>query len=113
SLPPSADSMAAHSGARSADPITAVLYDFDGTLADTTELLLQSYRHTMGIFLAEVPPDEEWTKGFGTTLEAQMDRFAESPAQASAMIDVYRRFQREHHDALIRRFPETTTVLGE
>lgn len=40
--------------------IRAVLWDFDGTLADSTELIMRSYRHTMELHLGETPPDEEW-----------------------------------------------------
>jgi phosphoglycolate phosphatase-like HAD superfamily hydrolase len=57
-------------------PIRAVLYDFDGTLADSTELTMRCYRHTMRTHLGEVLPDEVWLSGFGTTLEAQIARFA-------------------------------------
>ena len=56
--------------------IRAVLYDFDGTLADSTELIMRCYRHTMAAHLGECPPDEAWLAGFGTPLETQIARFA-------------------------------------
>ena len=40
--------------------VRAVLFDFDGTLADTTELFLRTYRHTLARHLGTAPPDEEW-----------------------------------------------------
>ncbi len=52
--------------------IRAVLYDFDGTLADSTELIMRCYRHTMTLHLGTCPPDEEWLSGFGTPLEPQI-----------------------------------------
>jgi phosphoglycolate phosphatase-like HAD superfamily hydrolase len=63
-------------------PIRAVLYDFDGALADSTELIMRSYRHTMRLHLGEAPPDEVWLEGFGTPLETQIHRFARWPSVA-------------------------------
>jgi pyrophosphatase PpaX len=94
-------------------PIRAVLYDFDGTLADSTELIMRCYRHTMGVHLDVVPPDEEWLSGFGTTLEAQINRFARSPEEAEAMLETYRAYQFEHYDALLRPFPGAVETVAE
>jgi len=94
-------------------PIRAVLYDFDGTLADSTELIMRCYRHTMGAHLDAVPPDEEWLSGFGTTLEAQINRFARSPDEAIAMLETYRAYQFEHYDALLRPFPGAAETVAE
>lgn len=96
--------------------IRAVLYDFDGTLADTTELVLECYRLTMQHHLGEVPPVEEWLRGFGTPLEVQMNRFAGSPLQCEEMIATYRLHQEEHAERYIRPFPgviETLDALRE
>jgi pyrophosphatase PpaX len=94
-------------------PIRAVLYDFDGTLADSTELIMRCYRHTMGVHLDAVPPDQEWLSGFGTTLEAQINRFARSPEEAEAMLETYRAYQFEHYDALLRPFPGAVETVAE
>ena len=67
--------------------IRAVLYDFDGTLADSTDLIMRCYRHTMSTHLGDVPPDEDWLSGFGMTLESQLQRFARTPDEALAMLD--------------------------
>jgi pyrophosphatase PpaX len=91
----------------------AVLYDFDGTLADSTELIMRSYRHTMAAHLGQAPPDEEWLSGFGMTLEVQIARFARSVAEAEAMLDTYRAYQREHHDGMVAPFPGTLETLDE
>lgn len=91
--------------------LKAVLYDFDGTLADSTELIMRCYRHTMAAHLGEAPPDEEWLSGFGMTLETQVARFARSAAEREAMLDTYRTHQREHHDAMLRPFPGTLETV--
>jgi pyrophosphatase PpaX len=93
--------------------IRAVLYDFDGTLADSTELIMRSYRHTMSTHLGQVPPDEDWLSGFGMTLESQLNRFARHPEEAAAMLDTYRGFQDTIHDELLRPFPGAAETVAE
>jgi pyrophosphatase PpaX len=93
--------------------IRAVLYDFDGTLADSTELIMRSYRHTMTCHLGACPPDEAWLSGFGMTLESQIGRFARSEAEAVAMLETYRVYQEGIHDTLLRPFPGAAETVGE
>ena len=93
--------------------IRAVLWDFDGTLADTTELIMRSFRHTMSTHLGEAPPDEEWLRGFGMTLETQIARFARSPNEERAMLECYRTFQAGCHDELVKPFPGALTTVAE
>jgi phosphoglycolate phosphatase-like HAD superfamily hydrolase len=81
--------------------IRAVLYDFDGTLADSTELIMRCYRHTMRTHLGQVPGDDVWLSGFGMTLESQMRRFGRDPAEVEAMLDTYREYQNGIHDDLL------------
>lgn len=93
--------------------LRAVLYDFDGTLADTTDLILRCYRHTMTVHLGECPPDEEWLRGFGTPLEIQIRRFARSPAEERAMLDTYRVRQRLEFDGALRPFAGAADTIAE
>jgi pyrophosphatase PpaX len=100
----------------SQSPIRAVLYDFDGTLADTTELVMNCYRHTMQTHLGHTPPDEEWLRGFGTPLEGQLARFARNAEERAAMLKTYEDFQAEHTNRLMVPFPgalETVAALKE
>jgi len=93
--------------------LRAVLYDFDGTLADSTELIMRCYRHTMAAHLGECPPDEAWLAGFGTPLETQIARFARDPREHDAMLATYREHQNEHHDTLLRPFPGAMETVAE
>jgi pyrophosphatase PpaX len=93
--------------------VRAVLYDFDGTLADSTELIMRCWRHMMQSNHGHVPPDEEWLAGFGMTLESQVRRFARSDAEYEAMLLAYRDHQREHHDTLLRPFPGAAETVAE
>ena len=89
-----------------------VLFDLDGTLADTVELILTSYRHTMRTHLGEAPPDERWLSTMGTPLRDQLAAFARGPAEARAMLETYSTFQRRVHDEMVRPFPGACEVLG-
>jgi pyrophosphatase PpaX len=93
--------------------IRAVLYDFDGTLADSTELIMRCYRHTMTTHLGTCPPDEEWLAGFGTPLDTQIARFARSDDECRAMLDTYREYQDQHHDSTLRPFPGAAETVAE
>jgi pyrophosphatase PpaX len=90
-----------------------VLFDLDGTLADTVELILMSYRHTMRTHLGEAPPDDRWLSTMGTPLRDQLLAFARSPTEAQAMLETYTTYQRGVHDQMVRPFPGAVEVLAE
>jgi pyrophosphatase PpaX len=92
----------------------AVLFDLDGTLIDTVELLLASVRHAFNGRDGRVPTEADWVAGIGTPLVAQLRPYAASDEDLAALVDGYRSYQREHHDRLTRPFPgalETVAAL--
>jgi len=89
-----------------------VFFDLDGTLADTIELILSSYRHTMRTHLGQAPPDERWLATSGTPLREQLKDFARSAEEAEAMLETYTTFQRAIHDEMVRPFPGAGEVLA-
>ncbi|MFQ5690127.1 MAG: HAD-IA family hydrolase [Gemmatimonadota bacterium] len=91
-----------------------VLFDLDGTLIDSRDLILASYRHTMRVHLGQVPPDSAWLRTMGTPLVAQFRDFARHPAEARAMLTTYREHNQRVHDDLVGGFrgvPETVAWL--
>lgn len=82
-----------------------VLFDLDGTLVDSLDLILSSYRHTMSTHLGRTPPDQEWLSTMGRPLRVQMQRFARSPDEHEAMIETYVTHNQANHDRLVRSFP--------
>jgi pyrophosphatase PpaX len=86
-------------------PVSHVLFDLDGTLIDTVELILTCYRQTFESHRGAVPPDEAWLAGMGTPLRAQFRGFTDDPAELEAMVKTYGELNRNQHDALIREFP--------
>ncbi len=90
----------------------AVLFDLDGTLADTVGLILSCYRHTMRTHLGEAPPDEEWIRGMGTPLRVQLAAFARSPEEVEAMLETYVALQRRIHDELVHPYEGMPELLA-
>ena len=93
--------------------LSAFLFDLDGTLIDSTELIMESFRHTMRTHLGLVPSDAEWRAGFGTPLELQLARYATSADELPRMVATYRAYNHEHHDRLVKPFAGIHTVIDE
>ena len=93
------------------DPL-ALLFDLDGTLADSIALLLASFRHTFQAHGKAVPPNEEWIAGIGTPLITQMRHFVPTEDEAQRMILTYRAFQRTHHDEMLHEFEGVDETLA-
>lgn len=88
------------------DHYRGVLFDLDGTLVDSLDLILNSYRHTMREHLGRVPPHEEWMHTMGRPLRVQLESFAESPEQLKAMFQTYIKHNQAHHDRLAAGEPD-------
>ncbi|MDI6824853.1 MAG: HAD-IA family hydrolase [Bacillota bacterium] len=89
----------------------AVLFDLDGTLIDTRELILASFRYALNQVLGRDYPDEVLLAGQGTPLIDQMRRF--DPARAEELARVYTEFNLREHDALAREFPGVRELLRD
>jgi pyrophosphatase PpaX len=81
------------------------LFDLDGTLIDSIELIRRSFRHTLLVHRGWEPPEDEWLTGLGTPLPAQFAHYTDEAREIEAMIATYRRFNAEHHDALVHVYP--------
>ncbi|MDQ2766368.1 MAG: HAD-IA family hydrolase [Gemmatimonadota bacterium] len=91
----------------------ALLFDLDGTLADSISLLLAAFHHAFAAHRPdETPTDEEWIAGIGTPLISQMRGFVPGEDEAQQMILTYREFQRTHHDEMLREFEGVADTLA-
>ena len=88
-----------------------LLFDLDGTLVDSIELILASFRHAFAEVTGRVPPDAAWVAGIGTPLAAQLAELAGDPSLVAPLSDAYRAFQREHHDLLLREYDGVRDTL--
>ena len=90
--------------------LRAALFDFDGTLVDTTDLIYQSMRHASGEVLGREISREVLMANVGQPLPRQMELL--SAEHAEALLDSYRLHNEENHDALIKEFPGVEKALG-
>src|SRR4051812_6619445 len=97
-----------HVGAR---VLPAVLFDLDGTLIDSIELLLSSSRHAFE-GRKRAPTTEEWVQGIGTPLVEQLRQFTDTEEEVALLLERYRSYQREHHDRLTRCYDGVTDVVA-
>ena len=91
------------------------MFDLDGTLVDTIDLLLQSMRFAFDERRGPCPTTEEWIAGIGTPLETQLRAFSTDDSDLARLTDRYRTYQRAHHDALTRCYGgalETVALLS-
>lgn len=89
----------------------AILFDLDGTLADTTGLIMRSFRHTILAHLGREGRDSEWLATMGMPLRVQMRDFGQSEEEADAMVATYVAFQHTVHDEMVDAFPGVLGVV--
>ena len=90
----------------------AILFDLDGTLVDTIQLLLESMRHAFE-GRDRAPTTAEWTAGIGTPLATQFRSFADDEADVQRLTERYRAYQRLHHDRLTKAFDGALLTIRE
>ena len=77
----------------------AVLFDLDGTLIDSGEMILASMRHATKTVIGRELTDEEYRAGIGTPLLAQMQII--DPARVDELVRVYSEHNAGLHDDLV------------
>ena len=89
------------------------LFDLDGTLIDSIELILRTYRHTLRAHRGIEPPDELWMQGLGTPISVQFRRWTKDPAEIAAMVATYHEYNLAHHDQLVRPYDGIVSVVEQ
>ncbi len=85
--------------------ITTVLFDLDGTLINTIDLILTSYRHTVEAHGFDPVPDAVWMKHLGIPLRIQFRHFTEDADRIQAMIETYVTHNKDCHDRMVEEYP--------
>ncbi|MDP6538565.1 MAG: HAD-IA family hydrolase [Planctomycetota bacterium] len=91
---------------------TTILFDLDGTLIDSVDLILASYRHTLRVHRSVDLPPEHFRPGLGRPLLEQLGSVTSDEAELAAMVETYRAHNHEHHDGAVRAYPGVVSALG-
>jgi pyrophosphatase PpaX len=91
--------------------LSAALFDFDGTLVDTTEMIHQGMRHAASTVLGRDDiPRETLLANVGQPLPRQMEII--DAEKSEFLLEAYRQHHEENHDALIQEFPGIEASLS-
>lgn len=89
--------------------VEVVLFDLDGTLIDTLDLIRASMRYATEKVLGRPLPDEVLMHNVGVPLIVQMREFDEE--RADELLRVYREHNWRVHDALVKEYPGVESSL--
>ena len=93
--------------------LKAVLFDNDGTLVDSRELLLASFHYAGPAVLGRQLSDEEYLQKVGQPLAVQVKDYTDDPVLQERFCEAYRAHNKTVHDKMIKAFPGTVEALAE
>lgn len=82
--------------------IKAVLFDLDGTLLNTNDLILNSFKYTLKEVLGIEVSEEELSKTFGRPLIPVLEYYSEE--KLDDLVTVFREYNEANHDAMCKPF---------
>ncbi|RDU37679.1 pyrophosphatase PpaX [Neobacillus piezotolerans] len=97
-----------------ANGIDTILFDLDGTLIDTNDLIINSFMHTLNRYYPNKYTRDDVLPFMGPTLRETFEPM--NPEAVEEMIATYRDFNHANHDLLVKEFTgvfETVKALKE
>ena len=91
--------------------IKALLFDLDGTIIDTYELILASMRYALENVLGQHYPDAQLMEKVGQPLLTQMYDYTDSDETVDELLRVYRHHNKIYEGELAKSFPGTKEAL--
>ena len=91
--------------------INTVLFDLDGTLINTYQLIIESFQHTFRTVLGHEKPVEEIARTFGEPLALTMSKMLTIPPEEA--MQIYRGYHYEHFEDLIEIYPGMGELVAE
>jgi pyrophosphatase PpaX len=89
----------------------ALLFDLDGTVVDSIELIVQAAMFAFDGREGQRPTRDEWTALIGTPLAPMLRRWAHDEADLNFLWARYREFQIANHDLLVTPYPDTVSLI--
>ena len=91
--------------------IKGVIFDLDGTLLNTNELIYKSFEYMFKEVLNLELHKEEITLLYGKPLEVSLQKYTKDNDLIKKMINVYREFNIYHHDSMCNTFKDIPEML--
>ena len=92
--------------------IDTILFDLDGTILDSKELIYRSFVHTFEKYFPNHElTDAELDSFFGPPLASSFGKYTDDPNKINEMIEYYRSYNIEAHDELVSLFPGVKDTL--
>lgn len=91
--------------------LKAILYDNDGTLVDTRELILTNFREATQKVLGRTYSDEEYLAKVGQPVMVQVKDFSDDEEVQAELVRVFRASNEKFHDKMISAFPGTLEAV--
>lgn len=88
---------------------SAVLFDLDGTLVDSVEVIVESYRHALAAFDVTGIDETRIRSWIGMSLDETFQQL--SPRHAAAMARTYREYNLAHHDGRVSAYPGAAELV--
>jgi pyrophosphatase PpaX len=88
-----------------------ILFDLDGTLIDSIELIINSARYAFEKRGRAWITDAEWSSGIGIPLPTMFMRYARDIAERDSLIAAYREYQLANHDRLVRCYDDVMETV--
>jgi pyrophosphatase PpaX len=82
--------------------IKAILFDLDGTLINTNDLIIKSFKYAFKKHFNKDISREEVVKTFGEPLRDAMERYDKE--NADLLLSIFRSFNESNHDELASKF---------
>jgi pyrophosphatase PpaX len=90
---------------------TPLLFDLDGTLIDSIELIMSSMRHAFAGYEGRAPTDDEWRALIGRPLIDSFREFVPAEPEIERLVGRYREYQMQHHDRLVRPYDGVVAAI--
>lgn len=92
--------------------VKTILFDFDGTIMNSNDLVIKSWQHTFKTVEGKERPVETIIRTFGEPLFITMEKMLpEVPVEEG--VEIYRSYLREHFSEMIKPFPGMVELVQQ
>lgn len=88
-----------------------VLFDLDGTLIDSVDLIVDSYQHTFAVHGLPALTRDEILAGMGRPLRSIFGAWTDDPATMERWIATYRDYNLTNHDSRVTAYPSVVEMV--